>query len=78
MKYTSRQVDRKGNENVIPAKPVPAGSRQGAGNYKRYWIPVFTGNPGCPIKNLGHDGKYDSAVFISLTPSLIKKAFSDY
>jgi hypothetical protein len=37
-----------GNPDVVPAK---------AGNYKRYWIPVLTGNPGCPIENFGHDKK---------------------
>ena len=26
----------------------------------RNWIPIFMGNPGCPIKNFGHDEKYYS------------------
>jgi len=46
-----------GNPDVVPAKLVPAGGKLGAGNYKRYWIPVFTGIPGCPIipKAFGKD-----------------------
>jgi hypothetical protein len=40
---------------VIPASgypdAVPAGSKQGT--ILRSWIPVFTGNPGFPIKTSG-------------------------
>ncbi|OGW26189.1 MAG: hypothetical protein A2X59_03065 [Nitrospirae bacterium GWC2_42_7] len=48
---------------VIPAKPEVGALGSGypdvvplkKGNQKKYWLPVFTGNPGFPTANFGND-----------------------